>query len=125
VLVPQVNADGNDMSGVRLPEVAVPLGTYAGWNVTVPPLSDLRYLASLIGGFEPFPVTKPQREQAGDARLSIGERYAGRQDYLDRVKQAAESLVRQRFMRGEGRARSGAESRRHLEYAGGYQYPIA
>ena len=41
VLVPQVNADGNDVSGVRLPEVAVPLGTYTGWNVTVPQLSDL------------------------------------------------------------------------------------
>jgi hypothetical protein len=41
VLVPQVNADGNDMSGVRLPEVAVPLGTYTGWNVTVPQLAGL------------------------------------------------------------------------------------
>ena len=36
VLVPQVNADGNDVSGIRLPEVAVPLGTYTGWNITVP-----------------------------------------------------------------------------------------
>jgi hypothetical protein len=101
VLVPQENADGNDMSGIRLPEVAVPLGTYTGWNVTVPQLSDLKYLAGLIGGFEPFPLTRNQREQGGDARLSVGERYAGRQDYLDRVQQAAEDLVRQRFMRGE------------------------
>jgi hypothetical protein len=101
VLVPQVNADGNDLSGIRLPEVAVPLGTYTGWNVTIPQLSDLRYLAGLVGGFEPFALTQEQREQSGDARLSIGERYAGRQDYLDRVKQAAESLVRQRFMRVE------------------------
>ena len=29
----------------------------------------------------------------------LRERYAGRQDYLDRVKQAADDLVRQRFMR--------------------------
>ena len=64
VLVPQVNADGNDMSGIRLPEVAVPLGTYTGWNVTVPQLSDLKYLAGLIGGFEPFPLTREQREKA-------------------------------------------------------------
>jgi hypothetical protein len=77
------------------------LGTYTGWNVTVPQLSDLRYLAGLIGGFEPFPLTKEQRETTGDARLSIGERYAGRQDYLNRIKRAAEDLVRQRFMRGE------------------------
>jgi hypothetical protein len=106
VLVPQVNADGNDVSGIRLPEVAVPLGTYTGWNVTVLPLSDLRlndlgYLSGLAGGFEPFALTKEQREKSGDARLSIAERYAGRQDYLDRVRQAAEDLVRRRFMRGE------------------------
>jgi alpha/beta hydrolase family protein len=106
VLVPQVNADGNDVSGIRLPDVAVPLGTYTGWNVTLPRLIDLGlknlgYLSGLIGGFEPFPLTKEQRETSGDARLSIDERYAGRQDYLDRVKQAAEDLVRQRFMRGE------------------------
>lgn len=106
VLVPQVNADGNDVSGIRLPEVAVPLGTYTGWNVTVPQLSDpglsnLGYLSGLIGGFEPFALTKEQRQESGDARLSIGERYAGRQDYLDRVRQAVEDLVRQRFMRGQ------------------------
>jgi hypothetical protein len=106
VLVPQVNADGNDMSGVRLPEVAVPLGTYTGWNVTVPRLSDLGlrnlgYLSGLIGGFEPFARTKEQREHDKDARPSIAERYTGRQDYLDRVRQAAEDLVRQRFLRRE------------------------
>jgi hypothetical protein len=101
VLVPQVNEDGNDVAGIRLPEVAVPLGTYTGWNVTVPQLSGLRYLAGLVGGFEPFPLTKEEREDTGDARLSIAERYAGRQDYLSRVKQTAETLVRQRFMREE------------------------
>jgi hypothetical protein len=106
VLVPQVNADGNDVSGIRLPEVAVPLGTYTGWNVTVPPLADLKlsslgYLSGLIGGFEPFALTKEQREKSGDTRLSIGERYSSRQDYLDRVRQAAEGLVRQRLMRAE------------------------
>jgi Alpha/beta hydrolase domain len=101
VLVPQVNADGNDMSGIRLPELAVPLGTYTGWNVTIPQLGDLGYLAGLVGGFEPFPLTKEQREKDGDARLSIRERYMDRQDYLDRVKRAAEDLVRQRFMRAE------------------------
>ena len=59
-----------------------------------------RYLAGLVGAFEPFPLTKEQREQSGDARLSVAERYTGRQDYLDRVKRAADDLVRQRFMLG-------------------------
>jgi alpha/beta hydrolase family protein len=94
------------VSGVRLPDVAVPLGTYTGWNVTLPPLSelglrDLGYLSGLIGGFEPFPLTREQRETSGDARLSINERYSGRADYLERVTQAAEDLVRQRFLRRE------------------------
>ena len=101
VLVPQVNSDGNDVSGIRLPEVTVPLGTYTGWNVTVPQLSELRYLSGLVGGFEPFAKTKEQRLANGDSRLSIVERYSGRQDYLDKVKGAANDLVRQRFLRAE------------------------
>jgi hypothetical protein len=98
VLVPQVNADGNDLGGIRLPELAVPLGTYTGWNLTVPPLSSFGYLSGLVGGFEPFPLDKEQRATLGDSRLSIAERYRDRQDYLDRVKRAADDLVRQRFL---------------------------
>jgi len=101
VLVPQVNVDGNDLAGIRLPEVAVPLGTYTGWNVLLPQLKELGYLSGLIGGFEPFAVTRADRQKSGDARLSIEERYAGRQDYLDRVKQSAEALARDRFMLAE------------------------
>ena len=98
ILVPQVNMDGNDVSGIRLPEVAVPLGTYTGWNITIPRLKDLGYLSGLIGGFEPFPLTREDRQKTGDPRLSIQERYTGREDYLDRVKKAADDLVRERFM---------------------------
>jgi hypothetical protein len=101
VLVPQVNGDGNDVAGIRLPETAVPLGTFTGWNVTVPQLSDLRYLAGLVGGFEPFARTEEQRLATGDTRLSIAERYSGRQEYLDKVKRAANDLVRQRFLRAD------------------------
>jgi hypothetical protein len=54
VLVPQVDADGNDVGGIALPEVAVPLGTHTGWNVTEPQLAGFRYLAGLVGAFVPF-----------------------------------------------------------------------
>jgi hypothetical protein len=101
VLVPQVDADGNDVAGIRLPEVTVPLGTHTGWNISVPPLRELRYLSGLIGAFEPFAATKEQREKSGDTRRSIGERYSGRADYLDRTRRAIDALVRQRFMRPE------------------------
>jgi len=98
VLVPQVNADGNDVGGIALPEVAVPLGTHTGWNVSTYPLSGLRYLAGLVGSFEPFAKTRAEREQSGDARPSIEERYKNRQDYLQRVRDAAASLVQERFV---------------------------
>jgi hypothetical protein len=98
VLVPQVNADGNDLGGVPLQEIAVPLGTYTGWNIRLPQLASLGYLGGLIGGFEPFAATRTDREASGDARLSIAERYKGSPDYLERVRQAAAELVRQRFM---------------------------
>jgi hypothetical protein len=101
VLVPQVDADGNDVAGIRMPEVAVPLGTYTGWNVTNPQLSDLRYLGGLVGGFEPFARTKEQRDISGDSRPSIAERYRGRDDYLDKVTRVANDLVRRRFLRVE------------------------
>ena len=54
-----------------------------------------------MGGFEPFALTREVRLKNGDMRLSIEERYAGRQDYLDRIKQAAQGLVRERFMLAE------------------------
>jgi len=98
ILVPQVNADGNDLGGIRIPEIAVPLGTYTGWNVALPQLSDLRYLSGLTGSFDPFPASRNDRMRTGDSRRSIAERYAGREDYVRQVTQAAEALVRGRFM---------------------------
>jgi hypothetical protein len=98
VLVPQVDADGNDVGGIALPEVAVPLGTHTGWNVSTFPLSGLGYLAGLVGAFEPFARTRTEREESGDARPSIEERYESRDDYLTRVRRSTADLVRQRFM---------------------------
>ena len=98
VLVPQVNADGNDVGGVLIPEVAVPLGTHTGWNVEFPALKPLGYLAGLIGAFQPFAPTRADRERAGDTRPSLAERYRNRQDYLDRIERAARDLVRERLL---------------------------
>jgi hypothetical protein len=98
ILVPQVDGDGNDLGGVLTPEVAVPLGTYTGWNIEFPALKPLGYLAGLVGAFHPFARTRADRESAGDARPSIAERYADRPEYLRRVERAARDLVRERLM---------------------------
>ena len=101
VLVPQVDADGNDLGGIRGPDLAVPLGTYTGWNVSVPPLASLHYLAGLLGAFQPFAATRGERRRSLDPRQAIDERYSSRETYLERVSRAAQDLVRQRFIRSE------------------------
>jgi hypothetical protein len=101
VLVPRVDRDGNDLGGIALPEVAVPLGTFTGWNYQLPVLSNLNYLAGLVGSFIPFPLTAEERKASGDARLSIAERYSGRGVYIEKVRASVESLVSRRLLRAE------------------------
>ena len=98
VLVPQVDDDGNDQGGIALPFLAVPLGTFTGWNYELPRLESFHYLAGLIGSFQQFPRTKADRLQSGDPRPSIAERYINRADYLDKVHAASLQLVERRFL---------------------------
>jgi hypothetical protein len=99
-LVPQVDADGNDLGGLALPFLAVPLGTYTGWNVDQEPLQSFDYLSGLIGSFMPFARSEKERLASHDSRLSIEERYGSRQVYLDQTLAAARALVARRLMLG-------------------------
>jgi hypothetical protein len=98
VLVPQSDVNGNDLGGVSLPELQVPLASYTGWNLRDPSIgsSDLRL--SSYGSFIPFAKTKAEREKSGDPRLSIAERYGSREDYIRKFKEAANELIRERFL---------------------------
>jgi Alpha/beta hydrolase domain len=98
VLIPQVDRDGNEMAGVRLPELAVPLATYTGWNLRDAKIGSPDAIQSMVGSFIPFARTKAEREKTGDPRLSIEERYAGREDYLIKIEAAAKPLVAQRLL---------------------------
>ncbi len=98
ILVPQVDADGNETAGLRLPEIQVPLGTYAGWNLRDPRIGAPDSLYNMVGSFFPLPRTKAERETGNDPRLSIQERYASREDYLARIEAAAQELVRSRYL---------------------------
>lgn len=97
-LVPQVNSDGNETAGLRLPELAVPLATFTGWNLRDPKIGAPDEIQSMVGSFIPFARTKAEREKTGDPRPSIEERYAGREDYLNKIDAAARALVAQRLM---------------------------
>ncbi|RUR65711.1 hypothetical protein EJP67_01420 [Variovorax guangxiensis] len=94
ILVPQVDADGNDLAGIRSLDVAVPLGTNTGWNYTsVPGRIDQ---AGLFGSYFPFAKTAALR--GADPRPSLQERYTDQAGYVAAVTAAANDLVAKRFM---------------------------
>ncbi|WP_158923589.1 alpha/beta hydrolase domain-containing protein [Acidisphaera sp. S103] len=92
VLVPSVDADGNDVPGVRAPMVQAPLGTYTGWN---PRMRGQGYGVQwkFEGSYIPFPNTPSERSVIGDPRRSILERYPDWQAYVAAITEAAQKLV--------------------------------
>jgi Alpha/beta hydrolase domain len=90
-----VDADGNEVAGIRLPPIAVPLGTYTGWNVYKAQPGEL---GDRDGSLIPFARTKGEREAAGDPRRSLEERYGSREAYVARVEAAAAALVADRLL---------------------------
>ncbi len=100
-LLPAVDADGNEVAGIRLPEVAVPLATYAGWNLRAEKYGAGGLLAGLHGGYHPFARTPAERRAGGDPRPSIVERYPTRADYLARVTEVALRLQQEGFLLDE------------------------
>ncbi len=96
-----VNADGNETSGIVLPEVAVPLGTHTGWNLRRPQAGAETMLSPLDGMFIPFAKTKAEREKTHDPRPSLEERYPTRAEYLSRITEAAEKLRADGFLLDE------------------------
>jgi len=100
VLLPQLDDDGNELPGIRMPSLAVPLATYTGWNLRSPAIGAPKELVQLTGGMHPFARTRDERAR-GDRRPAITERYVSRENYLARIAQEAASLVQQRLMRKE------------------------
>jgi len=108
-LVPAVDQDGNEVCGIRLPFQTVPLATHTGWNLRHPDIGGAgQTLASggasggtLIGATIPFPATSEARQATGDPRRSIAERYTSKADYLEQVRQAAQTLVQAKYLLAE------------------------
>ncbi|HLG97077.1 MAG TPA: alpha/beta hydrolase domain-containing protein [Bryobacteraceae bacterium] len=98
VLIPQVDKDGNETSGIRLPDQVVPLATYTGWNLRDPQIGAPDAMFDMVGSMIPFARTKAERDKAGDPRPSIEERYTSREEYLKKVEAAAQPLVRDHLM---------------------------
>lgn len=97
VFVPKVDADGNEVAGIRQPDVSVPLATYAGWNLAREGFAE-GSLCSVIGSTIPFARTRSERQATNDPRLSIEQRYASHEEYVRAVEQAARQLVEKRLL---------------------------
>jgi hypothetical protein len=106
MMVPRVNADGNELGGVPTVQVDAPLGTYLGWNITAGP-NDPTFdgrpfhagqLCNYVGGMVPFFKTKAQRLAAGDPRLSLEERYGTHAGYVAAVTAAAHNAFNQGYL---------------------------
>ena len=96
-LVPKVDADGNEIAGVRSVLLEAPLGTYTGWNPIASGFFKGR-IQALGGGYIPFATTKAQRLASGDPRPSLEERYGTHDAYVARVKEAAKRQVAEGFL---------------------------
>ena len=97
VFISKTDSDGNEVSGVRVPDIAAPLATYADWNVRAPghaPGDACYFQASTLY----FAATHDDRSQDQDPRLSLQERYGSKANYVAKVKEAAERLVAQRLL---------------------------
>ena len=92
-LVSTVDEDGNELAGIRLPELAVPLATSTAWNTRHAENGAEGQMSDMVGSTIPFARTKAERAAAGDPRPSLEERYAGCEDYQAKVREAALELV--------------------------------
>ena len=125
-LVSAVDQDGNELSGIPLPSVTVPLATYTGWNLRHPDIGGAGQTLStggasggtLRGSTIPFPVTRADREASGDPRRSIEERYGSKAKYLELVTQAARELVSQRYLLEEDLEAIVSQAGQHYDLLG-------
>ena len=97
-LVPDVDEDGNEIAGVKLPEIAVPLAAHTGWSLRHSGIGGETQPLMYAGGTIPFAPDKETREAAGDPRPSIAERYASKEQYLSKARAAALELVKERYL---------------------------
>jgi len=97
-LVPQVDADGNEIAGIRLPILQAALGTFTGWNYRAPEIGAPEELADMIGSYFPFARTEAERKKAGDPRRSVAERFADEAAYREALRDAARRLAAQGYV---------------------------
>lgn len=95
-LVPQVDEDGNELAGIRLPDQAVPIGTLTGWNFRNESIGNARAIVPLLGSLIPF--AKTSAERGADPRKPLEDRYRSKADYLGRVTEVGLDLIKKGYV---------------------------
>jgi hypothetical protein len=111
ILVPKLDADGNEIAGIRLPAIQIPRGTYTGWNLQRRGLAEDE-LSGLLGSYIPFAKTRDECYRNRDPRPSLQERYKDKADYVRQVSHAARILVEQRYLLREDAERMVNEAKK-------------
>jgi hypothetical protein len=116
ILVPQVDADGNGIAGIRMPELASPLATYTGWNLFNARSGPADVLSSMQGSYIPLARAAADRKRTNDPRQSIDERYHDKDQYLGLVSKAVRQLIDERLLLAEDLAVILKNAGRHWDY---------
>lgn len=114
--VPAVDADGNEIAGVKMPEMAVPLATYTGWNLFNARSGPTHEISSMVGSYIPFPVSKAERAMSKDPRQPISARHRSKAEYLGRVAAAAIDLIDDRLLLADDMPAILRNAARHWDY---------
>jgi hypothetical protein len=117
ILVPQVDADGNGVAGIRMPELAVPLATYTGWNLFNDRSGPTDVLSSMQGSYIPLPRNAAERARTGDPRAAVDDRYRDKDHYLGLVTKAAQDLIDHGYLLAEDLAVVVRNAARHWDVA--------
>ena len=97
-IVSDVDEDGNEIAGIRHPDVQVPLATSTPWNLRHPDVGAPYQIIGLTGGPRGATVPLPKEKKDDDSRLSISERYSSKDDYLEKISNYSKELIKQRFL---------------------------
>ena len=101
-LVSDIDESYNEHSGIRLPDLTVPVATYTGWNLRDSSIGNPDLFIGITGGLAGWtlglPATAADRASSGDPRLSIAERYSSKKEFLRQVEAAARALIDERYM---------------------------
>jgi hypothetical protein len=96
--VSALDADGNEVAGIRVPDISVAVATHTGWMPRHPDTGGAGQFLDMMGTSLPFAPTAREREERGDPRPSIAERYRDREDYVARARAVAQALAAQGYI---------------------------